>query len=83
MERRKQTKREWYRKENEKNERKSDGWQCEDPRAISSPSQCPSVLLGGGGSQPKMCLVRPLTSDAMVSFMEMVRPNCEAERAGA
>lgn len=48
MERRKQTKREWYRKENEKNERKSDGWQCEDPRAISSPSQCPSVLLGGG-----------------------------------
>lgn len=37
----------------------------------------------GGGSQPKMCLVRPLTSDAMVSFMEMVRPNCEAERAGA
>lgn len=80
MERRKQTKREWYRKENEKNERKSDGWQCEDPRAISSPSQCPSVLLGGGGHNPKCVLC---ASDAMVSFMEMVRPNCEAERAGA
>lgn len=41
-ERRKQTKREWYRKESEKNERKSDG-SARTP-AISSPSRCPSVL---------------------------------------
>lgn len=61
MERRKQTKREWYRKESEKNERKSDG-SARTPGRLAVP---PGARLyfelqrgGGGGSQPKMCLVR-------------------------
>lgn len=83
MERRKQTKREWYRKESEKNERKSDG-SARTPGRLAVP---PGARLyfelqrgGGGGHNPKCVLC---ASDAMVSFMEMVRPNCEAERAGA